>query len=145
MADEDQVLPKFPSDSLVCCYHMLEHIPDPRVGLKKIYDSMDDTCVFHVEVPCECAPFEPEKPNLDAGHLFNFADAELGTMAREIGFIVHYKKFAYSKEVGWYDTYILSKNKKHYGLPTLRGKLTSPLPLVTIVKYNINKANTTRH
>lgn len=138
MADETIPLPKFPPKSVVVCYHMLEHIPDPRVGLKKIYDAMDNDSVFHVEVPCECNRDKQGIPNLNAGHLFNFAPDDLHKMAEGVGFVVHYDKFAYEENIGWYQALILSKRTDTRNDCTIPGTATSTAPVSVTSIYTMS-------
>lgn len=144
MGDASKKLPKFPKRSLVCCYHMLEHISDPRVGLQKIYDAMDETSLLHVEVPCESAWDEVRLPNLDAGHLFNFAPTNLEDFARDIGFVVHNTRYGYDENIGWFEANILSKNKNHYADANEDG-LTSKQPITIITKYGRHLENGQRY
>lgn len=72
--------------NLVVCYHVLEHITDPLVPIKKIFDSMSPECYFHVEVP-----IEPGTPQLQFAHLFPFESGDLGHMLEKAGFKVIHK------------------------------------------------------
>lgn len=66
---------------LVASYHMLEHVSDPLRAIHKIYEKMDNGCIFHVEIPVE-----PDGPRIRYAHLFPFHDNDLGLMLREAGF-----------------------------------------------------------
>lgn len=73
--------------NLILCYHVLEHITDPMVPIKKVYDTVQSGCFFHVEVP-----IEPVEPQLKVGHLFPFQSDDLKKMLEEVGFEVVSKK-----------------------------------------------------
>ena len=64
--------------SLVVSYHMLEHLSDPLVAVKKIYDAMDDGAFFHVEIP-----IEPGTPRLQFAHMFPFHPRDMAYMLQE--------------------------------------------------------------
>jgi len=67
--------------SLIISYHMLEHLSDPLVSVKKIFHEMDSGAYFHVEVP-----IEPGTPRLEFAHMFPFEARDLGYMLLEVGF-----------------------------------------------------------
>ena len=66
---------------LVMCYQVLEHISDPLLGVKKIFESMDSGAYFHVEIP-----IEPGNPRLEWGHLYGFHENDLESMCHLAGF-----------------------------------------------------------
>ena len=57
---------KISESDLVVSYHMLEHLSDPTVAIKKIFKSMKNKAVFHVEVPIETGT-----PRIRFGHMVN--------------------------------------------------------------------------
>ena len=71
---------------VVVCYHVLEHVTDPSVPIKKIYEEMKKGSFFHTEVP-----IEPGIPRLRYAHLFPFQKDDLGTMLKEAGFTIKFK------------------------------------------------------
>ena len=68
---------------LVVSYHMLEHLSDPTVAIKKIFKSMKNKAVFHVEVPIETGT-----PRIRFGHMFPFSEGDLCWMLSDAGFII---------------------------------------------------------
>jgi len=68
---------------IVVSYHMLEHLTNPLIAVKKVYDSMDSGSYFHVEVP-----IEPGVPRIRYGHMFAFEGKDLYHMLVESGFDV---------------------------------------------------------
>ena len=69
--------------SLVVSYHMLEHLSDPLIAIKKIYDAMDTGAFFHVEIP-----IEPGTPRLQFAHMFPFHPRDIAYMLQESGFTI---------------------------------------------------------
>lgn len=68
---------------VIVSYHMLEHLTNPFVAVKKVYDSMDSGSYFHVEIPVE-----PGIPRIRYGHMFAFEQKDLYHMLVECGFEV---------------------------------------------------------
>ena len=69
------------SEDVVVSYHMIEHLSDPLKALEKIFYSMKDLGVLHIEVP-----LEPGVPNIRYGHLFPFEKGDLEWMLNKVGF-----------------------------------------------------------
>ena len=69
--------------SLVVSYHMLEHLTDPSIAIKKVYDAMDTGAFFHVEIP-----IEPGRPRLQFAHMFPFHPRDIAYMLQEAGFTI---------------------------------------------------------
>lgn len=69
--------------NLIVCYHVLEHISDPSVAIRKIYEACPPSVMFHVEVP-----IEEDGPRLRYGHMFPFHRNDLRTMLTEAGFTI---------------------------------------------------------
>ena len=67
--------------SLVVSYHMLEHLSDPLVAIRKIYESMDSAAFFHVEIPIETG-----FPRIQSAHMFPFHPSDIAHMLVESGF-----------------------------------------------------------
>lgn len=70
---------------MIMCYHVLEHVSDPNIPIKKIYNEMSEGAYFHVEVP-----IEPGLPRIKFGHLFPFEANDLGNMLSDVGFSLEY-------------------------------------------------------
>jgi hypothetical protein len=90
----------------VCCYHVLEHLKDPHEGVVKIYNSMKNKGVFHVEIP-----IEREHPQLEYGHLFGFMPGELGNVLKEVGFNVVYSTNKTHTGGSWIERYTAIKGE----------------------------------
>jgi SAM-dependent methyltransferase len=71
------------SEDIVVSYHMIEHLSDPLKALEKIFYSMKDLGVLHIEVP-----LEPGVPNIRFGHLFPFEMGDLKWMLEKVGFSI---------------------------------------------------------
>jgi len=68
---------------LVVSYHMLEHVTNPLIAVKKVYESMNKGAFFHVEIP-----IEPGTPNIRYCHMFPFEPKDMAHMLIEAGFRV---------------------------------------------------------
>ena len=64
---------------------MLEHLSDPLVAIKKIFESMDGDSYLHVEIP-----IEPGFPRVEYGHMFPFESQDMWDMLEMAGFMVIY-------------------------------------------------------
>ena len=75
-------------NSLIFCYHVIEHVTDPLKALKRIYSDMGENCYLHVEIPVE---EEREIPNYETAHMFAFKAGDLEKMLSLAGFkkVVH--------------------------------------------------------
>lgn len=71
-----------PPNSLIVSYHVLEHISNPMLALQTIYDAMDSTSFFHVEIPIEIY----DTPDIENGHLQTFKWGDIQYMLESIGF-----------------------------------------------------------
>jgi len=90
--------------SLVVSYHMLEHLSDPMLAIKKVYESMDTGSFFHVEVP-----IEPGLPRLQFAHMFAFHSLDLMHMLREAGFEVLTSSTRTHPDGPWVERYMTRK------------------------------------
>lgn len=74
-------------NSLIVCYHVLEHLTDPYQSLKMIYNSMDQESLLHLEVPIQ------NNINIQAAHLSFFKSGDLLQMLNNIGYnVIFYNK-----------------------------------------------------
>lgn len=103
---------RFPSNSMIVSYHMIEHTHDPLAALTTIYEAMDEDSVFHVEIPLDSTQGKKETPLLNAGHLYSFEPNEMMVMLISIGFTVYYKRVSFCDSFGHYESYICSKTNK---------------------------------
>ena len=90
--------------SLVVSYHMLEHLSDPLVAVKKVYDSMDKGAFFHVEIPVE-----PGMPRLQFAHMFPFHPRDMAYMLQEAGFTILTLSNQTHEGGPWVERYLVRK------------------------------------
>lgn len=90
--------------SLVVSYHMLEHLSDPLIAVRKIYDSMDEGAFFHVEIPVE-----PGIPRLQFAHMFPFHQRDMAYMLQEVGFTILTLSNATHEGGPWVERYMVRK------------------------------------
>ena len=69
------------SFNLIVCYHVIEHLTNPLVFLRRLYRMTSPKTLFHFEVP-----IEPEGPYLESAHLFAFHENDLLRMINMVGF-----------------------------------------------------------
>jgi len=90
--------------SLVVSYHMLEHLSDPLVAIKKIYEAMDDGAFFHVEIP-----IEPGIPRLQFAHMFPFHPRDIAYMLQDAGFTILTLSSKTHEGGPWVERYMVRK------------------------------------
>ena len=113
----------FDKNSLICAYHVFEHLTDPLEALKKVYDAMEEGSHFDIEVPIETHIAHSGLPLLEKNaHLFCFAENDLKNMLQLAGF-----KLLYGEKR------TLVKSAKH---SYVIGDTSDPEKLEMIKKYN---------
>lgn len=78
--------------------HVLEHIDDPTLVLKKIHGWLKNDGLVAIEVPNVEATCQSPKSTFHAAHLFNFNQASLALLAEKSGFTI--VKSFFSKDKG---------------------------------------------
>ena len=68
--------------------HVLEHVDDPTLVLKKLHGWLKNDGVLAIEVPNVEATCQSPKSTFHAAHLFNFNQATLSLLAEKCGFTV---------------------------------------------------------
>ena len=90
--------------SLVVSYHMLEHLTDPLLAVKKIYNAMDEGAFFHVEIP-----IEPGMPRLEFAHMYPFHERDMAYMLLEAGFTIITMSSTTHEGGPWVERYMVRK------------------------------------
>lgn len=85
-------------------YHMLEHLTNPLLAIKKIYNSMKSNSYFHVEIP-----IEPNGPNIRYCHMYPFHQGDLYHMLIIAGFEVINLSRNVQKGGPWVERYMAKK------------------------------------
>jgi 2-polyprenyl-3-methyl-5-hydroxy-6-metoxy-1,4-benzoquinol methylase len=68
--------------------HVLEHVDDPTLVLKKLHDWLKNDGILAIEVPNIEATCQSPKSTFHTAHLFNFNAATLSLLAEKSGFTV---------------------------------------------------------
>ena len=76
------------SFDFVTTSHVLEHVDNPSLALKKIHDWLKNDGILAIEVPNIEATCQSPKSTFHTAHLFNFNAATLSLLAEKCGFTV---------------------------------------------------------
>lgn len=81
---------EFPPESFdfITSSHVLEHVDDPTLVLKKLHGWLKNDGILAIEVPNVEATCQSPKSTFHAAHLFNFNQATLSLLAEKSGFTV---------------------------------------------------------
>lgn len=88
-----EIVPSNEQFNVVTMWHVLEHVPDPRRTLKKIYSIMADRGILVIAVPdresWDASHYRAEWAAYDVPrHLFHFRRADLHRLLHEHGFVL---------------------------------------------------------
>lgn len=81
---------EFPPESFdfITTSHVLEHVDDPTLVLKKLHGWLKNDGILAIEVPNVEATCQSPKSTFHAAHLFNFNQATLSLLVEKCGFTV---------------------------------------------------------
>jgi len=91
---------------LLLCYHVLEHLPNPFEGLRKIAAKIKQGAIMHLEIPVE-----PDGPRIKYGHLYPFHPLDLHHMCKELNLkIIFATNETHKNPPGpWIERYVVTK------------------------------------